>query len=61
MDPDKVKQLGVIMLKHGFPARLNQTIIPKCDEDAHTRYVDQNIAYETDDLDDFLPEGWDGN
>jgi hypothetical protein len=61
LDPDKVKQLGAIMLHNGFPARLNQTVIPKCDEDAHTRFVDQNIAYETDDLDDFLPEGWGGN
>jgi hypothetical protein len=55
-NPDVVKRLGTLMLQLRFPARLDQTIIPKSDEEAYSQYVMQQL----EEAPDYFPEDWDG-
>ena len=57
--PETVNILGAAMLRHDFPARINQRSIPQSDEDAYQTYIAQQISQ--DEIGDFMPDGWDSN
>lgn len=52
--PENVQDMGAVMLRNGFPAKLYQRTIHPNDERAYQRYVDQNL----EEASDFFPEEW---
>lgn len=57
--PETVQALGGIIMEYGFPARLNQMTIQECDYNARQTFVEQNAAYEAEDMGDYFPSDWD--
>jgi hypothetical protein len=55
---EAVGRIGAVMLRNDFPAELNKRTVPVNDEAAHQSYVDQQETAE--EIDDYIPEGWDG-
>lgn len=53
-EPAVVKQMGAVMIVHGFPCRIGQRAIPACDEKAYQTYINQQV----EDVADFFPDEW---
>lgn len=51
-----IQKMGAVMLREGFPCSINRRSIPECDENAFQTYAEQ----QGEEVEDFIPEGWDG-